>query len=109
MERQVTFKSGNLTLAGKTGVHDSDLLIAAGCVDRIEVAYAFGHELRGLSPASRRMVESGRCQVTGEISNAGYQWRFLAAMMGVPFVVDGTFAMVALSVAFMALPYFVQL
>jgi acyl CoA:acetate/3-ketoacid CoA transferase alpha subunit len=80
----------NLTLAGKTAVHDSDLLIAAGCVNRIEVAYAFGHELRGLSPASRRMVESGRCQVAGEISNAGYQWRFLAAMMGVPFIPSRT-------------------
>ncbi len=39
-----------LILAGKTAVHDADLLIAAGCVDRIEVAYSFGHELRGLSP-----------------------------------------------------------
>jgi len=76
----------NLIMAGKTAVHDADLLIAAGCVDRIEVAYAFGHELRGLSPASRRAAETGQCQVVGEISNAGYQWRFLAAMMGVPFV-----------------------
>ncbi|OGO32263.1 MAG: 3-oxoacid CoA-transferase [Chloroflexi bacterium RBG_16_54_18] len=76
----------NLVMAGKTGVQDSDLLIASGCVDRIEVAYAFGHELRGLSPASRRKVEGGECQVLGEISNAGYQWRFLAAMMGVPFL-----------------------
>jgi acyl CoA:acetate/3-ketoacid CoA transferase alpha subunit len=76
----------NLTMAGKTAVHDSDILIAAGCVNRIEVAYAFGHELRGLSPASRRMVESGQCQVVGETSNAGYQWRFLAAMMGLPFI-----------------------
>ncbi len=76
----------NLILAGKTAVHDSDLLIAAGCVDRIEVAYAFGHELRGLSPASRRMVESGACSVVAETSNAGYQWRFLAAMMGLPFI-----------------------
>lgn len=75
-----------LIMAGKTGVQDSDLLIASGCVDRIEVAYAFGHELRGLSPASRRKVEGGECQVLGEISNAGYQWRFLAAMMGVPFL-----------------------
>lgn len=75
-----------LTMAGKTAVHDSDLLIGAGCVSRIEVAYAFGHELRGLSPASRRIVESGNCQVVGETSNAGYQWRFLAAMMGVPFI-----------------------
>lgn len=76
----------HLVMAGKTAVHDADLLIAAGCVDRIEVAYAFGHELRGLSPASRRMVEGGQCQVVGEISNAGYQWRFMAAAMGLPFV-----------------------
>jgi acyl CoA:acetate/3-ketoacid CoA transferase alpha subunit len=76
----------NLTMAGKTAVHDSDLLIAAGCVNRIEVAYSFGHEIRGLSPASRRMVETGQCEVTGEISNAGYQWRFLAGMMGIPFI-----------------------
>ena len=75
-----------LVLAGKTAVHDSDLLIAAGCVDRIEVAYAFGHELRGLSPASRRAVEGGRCRVVAETSNAAYQWRFLAAAMGVPFL-----------------------
>jgi len=76
----------NLTMCGKTAVHDADLLIASGCVNRIEVAYAFGHELRGLSPASRRAAETGRCQVVSEISNAGYQWRFLAAMMGVPFM-----------------------
>ena len=75
-----------LTLCAKTGVHDSDILIAAGCVSRIEVAYAFGHDLRGLSPASRRAVEGGRCEVVGELSNAAYQWRFLAAAMGLPFV-----------------------
>ncbi len=76
----------DLTLCGKTAVHDCDLLVAAGCVNRIEVAYAFGHELRGLSPASRRAAESGRCEVVAEISNAGYQWRFLAAAMGLPFI-----------------------
>jgi len=76
----------HLIMAGKTGVHDSDLLIASGCVDRIEVAYAFGHELRGLSPASRRAVETGQCKVIGEVSNAGHQWRFLAGMMGLPFI-----------------------
>lgn len=75
-----------LVLAGKTGVYDADLLIAARCVDRIEVAYAFGHELRGLAPASRRRVEQGDCQVVAEISNAGYQWRLLAGMMGLPFM-----------------------
>jgi acyl CoA:acetate/3-ketoacid CoA transferase alpha subunit len=76
----------NLQLAGKTAVHDADILIAAGCVTEIEVAYAFGHELRGLSPAGRRAVETGKCRVVAEISNAGYQWRFLAGMMGIPFI-----------------------
>ena len=76
----------DLTLCGKTAVHDCDILIAAGCVNRIEVAYSFGHELRGLSPASRRAVEGGHCKVVAEISNGGYQWRFLAAAMGLPFI-----------------------
>jgi acyl CoA:acetate/3-ketoacid CoA transferase alpha subunit len=76
----------NLTLIGKTAVHDIDILIGGGCVSRVEVAYAFGHELRGLSPCGRRAVETGQVQVTGEISNAGFQWRFLAAAMGVPFM-----------------------
>jgi acyl CoA:acetate/3-ketoacid CoA transferase alpha subunit len=53
----------HLTMAGKTAVHDSDLLITSGCVDQIEVAYTFGHELRGLSPGSRRMVQEGQCKV----------------------------------------------
>jgi len=76
----------HLTLAGKTAVHDADILIASGAVDRVEVAYVFGHELRGLSPASRRAVETGQCKVVAEVSNAAYQWRFLAAAMGVPFL-----------------------
>jgi acyl CoA:acetate/3-ketoacid CoA transferase alpha subunit len=76
----------NLTMAGKTAVHDIDILIGSGCVNRAEVAYCFGHELRGLSPASRRMVEIGQCKVVAETSNAGYQWRFLAGMMGIPFI-----------------------
>jgi acyl CoA:acetate/3-ketoacid CoA transferase alpha subunit len=76
----------NLTVIGKTAVHDLDVLIGGGCVSRVEVAYSFGHELRGLSPCGRRAVESGQVKVTGEISNAGFQWRFLAAAMGVPFM-----------------------
>lgn len=81
-------KKQNLVVAGKTAVHDIDILIGANCVSKVEVAYAFGHELRGLSPAGRRAVESGEVKVAAEISNAGYQWRFLAGMMGVPFVVS---------------------
>ncbi len=44
----------DLAVLTKTGVHDVDLLIGAGCVRMVEVAYVFGHELRGLSPACRR-------------------------------------------------------
>jgi glutaconate CoA-transferase subunit A len=76
----------NLVMAGKTAVHDIDVLIGAGCVDKVECAYSFGHELRGLSPAGRRAVESGEVQVVAEISNGAYQWRFMAGMMGVPFM-----------------------
>lgn len=76
----------NLIMAGKTAVHDLDILIGARCVNRVEVAYSFGHELRGLSPASGKAIKSGQCEVVAETSNAGYQWRFLAAMMGVPFI-----------------------
>jgi acyl CoA:acetate/3-ketoacid CoA transferase alpha subunit len=79
-------KKRNLAMAGKTAVHDIDILVGSGCVNRAEVAYCFGHELRGLSPASRRMVENGLCKVVAETSNAGYQWRFLAGMMGIPFI-----------------------
>ena len=79
-------KKRNLIMAGKTAVHDLDILVASGCVNKVEVAYSFGHELRGLSPGSRRMVETGQCKVVGETSNAGYQWRWLAAMMGLPFI-----------------------
>ncbi len=76
----------NLIMAGKTAVHDFDMLVCSGCVNKAEIAYAFGYELRGLSPASRRMVESGHCKVVAETSNGSYQWRFLAGMMGLPFI-----------------------
>jgi len=76
----------NLCMAGKTSVHDIDVLAASGVVDRVECAYSFGHELRGLSPAGRRAAESGKVKVVGEISNAGFQWRFKAAAMGLPWL-----------------------
>ncbi len=74
----------NLIAAGKTSVHDLDCLIASGCVSKVEPAYSFGHELRGLSPASRRAVETGRVKVAAEWSNASLQWRFKAAASGLP-------------------------
>lgn len=76
----------NLVIAGKTAVHDVDVLIASGVVDRVECAYSFGHELRGLSPAGRRAVEGGSVKVVAELSNAAFQWRFKAAAMGLPWL-----------------------
>jgi acyl CoA:acetate/3-ketoacid CoA transferase alpha subunit len=76
----------DLTVICNPGCHDIDILIGGGCVSRVDNAYAFGHELRGLSPCGRRAVESGKVKVTSESSNAGYQWRLLAAAMGVPFM-----------------------
>jgi 3-oxoacid CoA-transferase subunit A/glutaconate CoA-transferase subunit A len=75
-----------LTMVGKPGVHDFDLLIASGCVSIVEVAYGFGHELRGLSRASRRAAETGRLRIGAEISNAGIQWRLKAGAMGLSFI-----------------------
>ena len=75
-------KKRNLIVSGKTAVHDLDCLIAAGCVSEVEVAYSFGHELRGLSPASRRAVETGQVKAITEWSNAALQWRFKAAASG---------------------------
>jgi len=76
----------NLVVSGKTAVHDLDVLIAAGCVSKVEVAYAFGHELRGLSPASRRAIGAGKVEVAAEWSNAALQWRFKAAASGLPWI-----------------------
>lgn len=79
-------KKRNLALAGKTAVHEADILIGGECVSSVEVAYTFGHELRGLSHASRRAAQTGKVKVAAEISNAGLQWRLKAGAMGVPFL-----------------------
>lgn len=79
-------KKTKLIVPGKTAVHDLDVLVAAGCVDKVEVAYSFGHELRGLSPASRRAIETGKIKIASEWSNAALQWRFKAAASGLPWI-----------------------
>lgn len=76
----------HLVVSGKTAVHDLDVLIASGCVSKVEVAYCFGHELRGLSPASRRAVETRQVTVAAEWSNASLQWRFKAAASCLPWI-----------------------
>ncbi len=75
----------HLGFAGKTTTHDFQILVAGDCVDRCDAAYILGLELRGLSPNCRRMIESGRIELT-EWSNATLAWRFKAAAMGVPYL-----------------------
>jgi glutaconate CoA-transferase, subunit A len=74
-----------LGFAGHTTTHDFQILAAGHCIDRCDVAYFLGLEMRGMSPNSRRAVESGAIELT-EWTNASLDWRFKAAAMGVPFL-----------------------
>ena len=71
-------------LAGQ-GVHEAELLIAAGLIERIDFTY-IGMEVYGVSPIVRRGVEAGQVKQVIEWSNAALTWRFKAAAMGVPFL-----------------------
>lgn len=75
----------NLGFSGHTATHDFQIMSAAGTFDRCDAAYIVGLELRGLSLASRRHMESGKVRVT-EWSNATLGWRYKAAAMGIPFL-----------------------
>ncbi len=75
----------HLGLSGHTATHDFQILAAGRCFDRCDIAYVVGLELRGLSPNSRRYLESGQVKMT-EWSNATLGWRYKAAAMGVPFL-----------------------
>ena len=80
----------NLSFAGHTTTHDFQIL-AAGNLDgekllaRVDAAYIVGLEARGLSPHSRRIMESGEIEVC-DWSNYALAVRFKAAAAGVPFL-----------------------
>jgi len=71
-------------LAGQ-GVHEADLLLAAGIIERIDCTY-IGQEVYGVSAPLRRAVESGQVKQVVEWSNGAITWRFKAAAMGLPFI-----------------------
>ncbi|TAL33163.1 MAG: CoA transferase subunit A [Spirochaetes bacterium] len=75
----------NLAFAGHTSTHDMQILVAGGCIDRLDAAYIIGLEARGLSPNARRAVESGSIKLT-EWTNATLSWRIKAAAMGLSYV-----------------------
>ncbi len=81
----------NLAVAGHTATHDFQILCAGNLTGRgqtvakVDIAYVVGLEARGLSPHSRRVLESGTVACV-EWSNYTLALRFTAASMGVPFV-----------------------
>ncbi len=73
------------SIAGQ-GVHEADLLLAAGLVERIDFTY-IGMEVYGVSDIVRRACEpGGTVREIVEWSNGALTWRFKAASMGVPFL-----------------------
>ena len=80
----------HLRFAGHTATHDFQIL-AAGNLDggkllaQVDIAYVVGLEARGLSPHSRRVLESGEVEVC-EWTNYALAVRLRAAAMGVPFL-----------------------
>jgi glutaconate CoA-transferase subunit A len=78
-----------LRFAGHTATHDFQILCAGNLMGRgqtlaaVDVAYIVGLEARGLSPHSRRVMESGEVACT-EWTNYTLALRFKAAAMGVP-------------------------
>ncbi|MDD5748474.1 MAG: CoA transferase subunit A [Actinomycetota bacterium] len=75
----------NLGMAGHTSIYDSDLLATSGCLNRCDISYVIGYEIRGLSASARRAFESGKIKVT-DWSNGALAWRFFAASAGLSFI-----------------------
>jgi glutaconate CoA-transferase subunit A len=76
----------NLGFLGHTSTHDCQLLCAGKCFNRLDSAYIVGLEARGLSPNSRRYMESGEVKMC-EWTNYALAARLRAAAEGVPFAV----------------------
>jgi glutaconate CoA-transferase subunit A len=85
MHEIVRQRKQHLGFSGHTATHDFEILAAGEVFDRCDASYIVGLEVRGLSPAARRYMESGKVQVT-EWSNATLGWRYKAAAMGLPFL-----------------------
>jgi glutaconate CoA-transferase subunit A len=85
----------NLSFAGHTATHDFEILCAGNLTGRgqtlakLDAAYIVGLEARGLSPHSRRVMESGTLEVC-EWTNYALAVRLQAAAMGVPFLPSRT-------------------
>lgn len=73
-----------LSFAGHTTTHDYEILMAGGCLEKVDAAYIVGLEARGLSTVARRAHQEGKV-TTCEWSNASLLWRLSAGAKGIPF------------------------
>ena len=78
-------KKRHLHLYAHSNGQGVDELVGAGCVDRIEIAYAGSGRFAPTCIRFRRAVESGRVAVE-DYSNYQMTLRFMAGAMGVPFL-----------------------
>lgn len=77
-------KKRNLVIAGSAAWHVNNLLIGAGCVDRMMII-ADSAEIGGTAPALKRAVEKGKLTVE-DYSFFAMACRFKAAALGIPFI-----------------------
>jgi glutaconate CoA-transferase subunit A len=74
----------NLEIAGSAAWYVNNLLIGAGCVDKM-IIIADSTEIGGVAPALRRAVEKG-CLTVEDYSFYAIACRFMASAIGVPFL-----------------------
>ena len=78
-------KKGHLHLYAHSNGQGVDELIGAGCVERLEIAYAGSGRFASTCIRFRKAVESGQLPVE-DYTNYQMTLRFMAGAMGVPFL-----------------------
>ncbi len=81
----VRLRRYNLYLFGHSPGGDWDVLIGAGCVKRVELAYEADEAFNTVGPCWRRAVERGEIEWE-DYSNFSMVSRFTAGAMGLPFL-----------------------
>ena len=81
----IRLKRRNLYLFGHSPGGDWDILIGAGCVKRVELAYEADEAFNTVGPRWRLAVERGQIEWE-DYSNFAMVSRFTAGAMGIPFM-----------------------
>src|SRR5512136_990910 len=81
----IRLRRRNLFLIGHSPGGDWDVLIGAGCVKRVELAYEADEAFNTVGPRWRRAVERGAIEWE-DYSNFAMVSRFAAGAMGIPFM-----------------------